>query len=603
MFGFAGFELDEHRLELRGPDGTAIKLRPKTFEMLRLFAANAGRVLSKQELMEAVWPNVHVGEDSLFQCIREIRTALGDDQRQLVRLVSGRGYLFAAQVSEAQVSGAQVSGAPVSGAPVSAAEVSTKPAGIPANTEAALSVQAADVEPVATCEPAAELTKSQRSLFGLRGPAAVATVACLCTIIGFAVAAPILRPDFIFKRTPPIIAVIPIVDASNDPRGAAMAEDVTDRLTNGFAKIDNTRVVVPRSAAAAHPEHASAPSASSDFEVRGLLQRGERSWILRARMIKTATGEIQSVATVSVDVDEPDVQLQQSRLAAGAGDLLARGLNRLLEAGESPAVTGGSADGDAKVVIAQAVASINQTTRERFGMAQTMLQSALAAEPDNVDLAVALAALQLRGIQLVWYSRDEAVAAEAQVGATLERALRAKPTYIPVLEAYCRFLTATNRFVEGLVTCARTLSFDPWNGLALYHIGLAQIQLGRFEDALTTFKQADRFDTPQVSRWTWLLGAGWAYMLMGRSEEAVPWLQRSIATTPASGRSQMLLAAVYQKAGRIDEAKATMKEGLKLRPGTTAFNIGLSTKNASPVFLQATDRVIQFMIAAGLPER
>ncbi|HWX06996.1 MAG TPA: hypothetical protein VN065_14295 [Bradyrhizobium sp.] len=46
-----------------------------------------------------------------------------------------------------------------------------------------------------------------------------------------------------------------------------------------------------------------------------------------------------------------------------------------------------------------------------------------------------------------------------------------------------------------------------------------------------------------------------------------------------------------------------MKEGLKLRPGTTALNIGLSTKNASPVFLQATDRVIQFMIAAGLPER
>ena len=90
MFGFAGFELDEQRLELRGPDGTAIKLRPKTFEMLRLFAGNAGRVLSKQELMEAVWPNVHVGEDSLFQCIREIRTALGDDRRLSVRR-NGRG--------------------------------------------------------------------------------------------------------------------------------------------------------------------------------------------------------------------------------------------------------------------------------------------------------------------------------------------------------------------------------------------------------------------------------------------------------------------------------------------------------------------------------
>ena len=48
--------------------------------------------------MEAVWPNVHVGEDSLFQCIREIRTALGDDKRQVVRVISGRGYLFQAEV-------------------------------------------------------------------------------------------------------------------------------------------------------------------------------------------------------------------------------------------------------------------------------------------------------------------------------------------------------------------------------------------------------------------------------------------------------------------------------------------------------------------------
>ena len=99
VFRFASFELDERRAELRGPDGEAIRLRPKTFEMLRLFAANAGHVLSKQELMEAVWPNVHVSEDGLFQCIREIRAALGDDQRQTIKLVSGRGYLFAVEVS------------------------------------------------------------------------------------------------------------------------------------------------------------------------------------------------------------------------------------------------------------------------------------------------------------------------------------------------------------------------------------------------------------------------------------------------------------------------------------------------------------------------
>ena len=36
---------------------------------------------------------------------------------------------------------------------------------------------------------------------------------------------------------------------------------------------------------------------------------------------------------------------------------------------------------------------------------------------------------------------------------------------------------------DTVVACARALSFDPWNGIALYHVGLAQIQTGRFEDA------------------------------------------------------------------------------------------------------------------------
>jgi DNA-binding winged helix-turn-helix (wHTH) protein/TolB-like protein len=297
VFRFAGFELDRERAELRGPDGEAIRLRPKALEMLQLFAANAGRVLSKEELMEAVWPNVHVGEDSLFQCIREIRTALGDDRRQTIKLVSGRGYLFAVEVSIER-------------------------------SAPAVAVQAS-VEPIARAKPATEVEKPRR-LFGLPRPAVVAAGAALCVIFGFAVAAPTFRPDLMFKRSPPTIAVTPIVDASNDPAGAGMAATVTDRLTDGLARIDNIRVVAPRPVAAA-TALTSTPSAQSDFVLNGELEKGPQSWVLRARMIQTATGEVQSVATVSVDVTEPDMQLQQSRLAAGAGHALARRLNALLD--------------------------------------------------------------------------------------------------------------------------------------------------------------------------------------------------------------------------------------------------------------------------------
>ncbi|WP_137046148.1 tetratricopeptide repeat protein [Pseudolabrys sp. FHR47] len=170
-------------------------------------------------------------------------------------------------------------------------------------------------------------------------------------------------------------------------------------------------------------------------------------------------------------------------------------------------------------------------------------------------------------------------------------------------ETYCRFLSATNHFAESLVTCARTLSFDPWNGLAHFLVGLGQMHLGRFEDALATFRLADRYDTPPVSRWTWLVGVGWAYLVLGDAESAVPWLQRSIAITPATGRTHMLLAAAYQQLGRTDEARAAMQQGLKLRPGTTALTVAPPMKNASPAFKESSDQQIQFMTAAGLPER
>ncbi|WP_284266166.1 winged helix-turn-helix domain-containing protein [Bradyrhizobium iriomotense] len=573
MLRFAGFELDQQRAELRGLDGVAIKLRPKTFEMLRLFASSGGRVLSKQELMEAVWPNVHVGEDSLFQCIRELRTALGDERRQLIKLASGGGYLLATEV-------------------VAAPEVT-------AQAEATRPDSAGRSE-----LPAEVAAAPQRAMFGLSRQALVAAVAGLCVIVvGLAVAAPVLKPDLLFRRTPPRLAVMPIVDASNDPRGAVMAAEVTGRLTDGFAKIQNISVVAPRLAAAAGGDSSAAPGTSSDFELRGELQHSDQSWTLRARIIKAGTGEVQSVVAASVSADEADAPLAQSRLAAGVGHVLARRLNEILEPSASSSASRKSSTGGDRVAVEQALASINQTTRERFGAAQAMLQKALTDDPDNVDLAVALASLQMRGIQMVWFSPEEAVTVEARANATLEQALRAKPNSIPVLEAHCRFLSATNHFVESLVTCAKALSFDPWNGSALYLIGLGQIYLGRFDDALATFRQADRYDTPPASRWTWLLGAGMANVLMGRDEEALPWLQRSIAITPGTGRSHFLLAAAYRRTSRFEEARAAIAEGLRLRPGTTRLNVWPPMKNASPVCIAAWERVVQAEVDAGLPEQ
>jgi DNA-binding winged helix-turn-helix (wHTH) protein/tetratricopeptide (TPR) repeat protein len=515
---FAGYELDPERAELRGRNGEVIRLRPKSFDMLWLLATHAGRVLSKQELIGAVWPGVHVSEDGLFQCIREIRSALGDDRRERIRLVSGRGYMLDAAVSNGPV-------------PMAAGRNSSVP----------------------------------------------------------------------LTAKPPTIAVMPMTTPANDPQLAEMAANVSARLAGGLARIERLRVVTPSPAASVSTQNANA--ASADLVVCSELQKSARKWEAQARMMSASTGEVRWSNSVAVSADEGDLALQQSRLAAGLGHPLALRINALQN---SAALMQGGGEGElpdgyARVVIEQAAAIINQTTRERFYAAQDMLEKALAADPDNVDLQVALASHLLRGIQSLWYDPADVAATEGAAQALLERALQTKPDYIPVLEAYCRFQTATNRLSESLIACGRVLSFDPWHGIALFNLGITQILQGRFEEALATFRQADAFDTPQFARWTWLLGAGLVCMLMERYQEALPWLERSLAITPGTGRTHFVLAAVYQQLGRNEDARAAIAKGFELRPHSTTGNVALSRKNASPLFVAASERFMQILTGLGLP--
>lgn len=89
---FQGFTLDLARLCLRGPHGQT-DLRPKSFEVLRYLLERPGRVVSKTELMHAVWPDVAVTDESLAKCVSEIRRAIGDESQRLIKTVARRGYL------------------------------------------------------------------------------------------------------------------------------------------------------------------------------------------------------------------------------------------------------------------------------------------------------------------------------------------------------------------------------------------------------------------------------------------------------------------------------------------------------------------------------
>jgi adenylate cyclase len=95
---FDRFALDLTRGNLR-KGAQDIDLRPKAFDVLRHLAENAGRLVPKDELYQAVWPDIAVTDDSLVQCIGELRHKLGDEAHTLIKTVPRRGYLLDVQIS------------------------------------------------------------------------------------------------------------------------------------------------------------------------------------------------------------------------------------------------------------------------------------------------------------------------------------------------------------------------------------------------------------------------------------------------------------------------------------------------------------------------
>ncbi len=85
--------LDLSQGRLTGPEGD-VALRAKSFALLTHLVRHKGRVLTKEELMAAVWPDVTVTDESLTQCVHDLRRALGAGGAGLLRTIPRRGYVL-----------------------------------------------------------------------------------------------------------------------------------------------------------------------------------------------------------------------------------------------------------------------------------------------------------------------------------------------------------------------------------------------------------------------------------------------------------------------------------------------------------------------------
>ena len=101
VFAFGNFEADEALRELRR-EGCPVELHATPLRLLLYLLRNRDRVISKDELLDRVWPDAAVSEGALSTALKEIRSALGDagSQQRVIQTLRGRGYHLIAPVEE-----------------------------------------------------------------------------------------------------------------------------------------------------------------------------------------------------------------------------------------------------------------------------------------------------------------------------------------------------------------------------------------------------------------------------------------------------------------------------------------------------------------------
>lgn len=292
---FAGGSFDPLRGELRVGERQA-RLRPRSAAVLAVLLEERGRVVGREALMRQVWPDAVVTDDSLAQCIKEIRRALGPAAER-IRTLPRVGYAFADVEAEAPAEADRSAGAtrtPAQAGPIPAHEAVPAALASPApDGEAAV----APVEAAASALPAPLRAARLRWLLGGFVLAVAALVA-----LGLSVRPAAVEPPRFS------LAVLPLSSPANGPERDALAEAIADNLTSDLTGIPGTFVVARGLAERYRGEAQDARRVGRELGVRyvmeGSLHRAGARAQLNLRLVDAQAGEVVwSHRTDSLDAD------------------------------------------------------------------------------------------------------------------------------------------------------------------------------------------------------------------------------------------------------------------------------------------------------------
>jgi TolB-like protein/DNA-binding winged helix-turn-helix (wHTH) protein/tetratricopeptide (TPR) repeat protein len=226
--------LIEPSLNAVSHNGQSVHLAPKVMGVLVCLAQHAGQSVSKEELLQTVWPDTFVGDDVLKGSISELRRVLEDDAREptIIQTIPKRGYRLVAPVQ------------PVKEAP----ETSTE-----------------------------NRPKTQRALVNTRkfwmGALSVVAAALLFVLLGANIGG--LRARLAGKSDVPQIhslAVLPLQNLSADPAQEYFSDGMTDALITDLAQISSLKVISRTSSMQYKQTKKSLPEVAHELNVDGIVE-------------------------------------------------------------------------------------------------------------------------------------------------------------------------------------------------------------------------------------------------------------------------------------------------------------------------------------------
>jgi TolB-like protein/class 3 adenylate cyclase/Tfp pilus assembly protein PilF len=394
------------------------------------------------------------------------------------------------------------------------------------------------------------------------------------------------------------LVVLPFANMSDDPEQEYFVDGVTESLTTDLSRIDGSFVIGRNTAFTYKGKHVDLKQIGRELNVRyvleGSLQRAGTRMRVSVRLIDAENGN--HIWAERFDKPLTDLFDMQDEIVARVANTLTPHLvvaeARRAEKAPTP---------DSMDLTLQGLARLNGgVTADHFAEARRLFECALALDPANAWGLIGIAAVDLH-VALNFFPDDQTERL-AVAEAALTRALSLAPgnasghMFLGIIQIW------TIRAPQGIRECERALELDRNLADAHAQLGGAKISLGQAEDTEAHVQEALRLSPRDTVAHHWYMYAGEAKLYLGKDEEAVAWLRRSIEANRNYPISHFLLAAALAHLGRLAEAKSEARAGLAINPPFSISRFRASEPSDSPTAVAGRERIIDGLRKAGVPE-